>query len=253
MSEKNMPNSETQKDLTNEELFSKICTKIEALEAKFDKLSENLATKVENYIKVTEELTEENKYLKNKVEYLENKVRRNNVVIYGLDIKENLYENTVSQLENLLEVKINQWDFNNIYKIGQQNNNDKPILVEFTSVIKKQEILKNCHKLKGKGVYINNDMSQQNREKHKLLRKYLNKAKNDNTPAYIKNNNLIIQGEITTYEDLLKIEKKEEKKQEEPNQGKLQKEKKRNEKPPKDSATQSTNNVITNLRNRKLN
>ena len=138
-----MPNSTNSDNLTNEELFNKICKRIEALEAKFDKLSASLVDKVENSVKITEGLIEENKILKNKVEYLENKARKNNIVIYGLKVEENLQENTLCQLENLLNVKINQCDLNNIYRIGQQDNiSERPILVEFLSFLKKQEVIK---------------------------------------------------------------------------------------------------------------
>ena len=93
-------------------------------------------------------------------------------------------------------------------------------------------------------------MSQENRQKNKLLRKYLNKAKEEKTSAYIKNNNLYIQGEIISYEDLIKLENNEEDRHgiNKENQERAKKGKNKIQKNPENQ--EPTSSIIFSLRNR---
>lgn len=182
----------TKLDLKFEELNRKIDTNIEELNQKL----------VEANLKITE-LKEENSTLKQKVNVLEKKIKSNNVVIFGLnDIKEEkLLEDTVTHISNLLNVNITDTDIGNIYRPKSQHTHS-PIVVQFTTYRKKYEIFQNINKLKGTGIFIRHDMTQEEREINSFLREKLKEATSKNHKARIKGKNLIIDGKEIDYATL---------------------------------------------------
>ena len=97
------------------------------------------------------EVVDENGKLKNRIELLEKKNRKNNVVIFGLssfegDIKDHITAN----LKSLLGIELNVDDFNNVYRVGGVEG---PIIVEFLSYLKKLEVFRHTAKLKGRRIY----------------------------------------------------------------------------------------------------
>ena len=136
--------------------------------------------------------------------FLERKVRKNNIIIFGLDIKdENLVEKVISSLNNLLDLKVTTSEINNVYKIGK--NNKPPIVVEFVSFLKKKEIFNIPEKLKslkGTNVSISNDLCQEDRQNNKVLLKHLKIARSENKEAKIKGNKIEISNILYTAKEL---------------------------------------------------
>ncbi|CAG9759995.1 unnamed protein product [Ceutorhynchus assimilis] len=96
-------------------------------------------------------------------------------------------------------------DIDNVCVFGKSRH----ILVKLTSFLKSREILTNCKKLKGTGVSISEDLSKEEREENKILRKHLKEAKEQKLNAYIKNNQLVVNGQAYTAEELQKEEETE--------------------------------------------
>ncbi|KAG5878166.1 hypothetical protein JTB14_028538 [Gonioctena quinquepunctata] len=63
----------------------------------------------------------------------------------------------------------------NIYKVGNPDNKNRPIVVEFTTTIKKLEDPKNCFELRNKNSYIYNELTEEERTIQATLRKYKEK------------------------------------------------------------------------------
>lgn len=146
--------------------------------------------------------TLEKKYLQS-----ERKLRKNNLVIFGLTVhKENIVQQTVAELNSLLQTNILITDVNNCYTIGKQG-----ILLELTSYLKKQEIFKNLHKLKGTGrkISIVNDLCPEDQKNHKKLREHQKIARQNKKQAKIKGNLLEIEGKLFTLEQLEQKEESE--------------------------------------------
>lgn len=209
-----MPSSNA--DLTNKQMYELLCQQINSskqlLQTELKSLSDNLNKKLNTLEDTVEKLEDENCLLKKKIEYLHNKNRKNNVVIVGLEIRGDLLENTIQQISDLVDVEITAKDVNNIYRIGRNEEQlKKPILLEFVTQIKKQEVLRNANKLKGKKIFINHEYSQENLKIQKILRKGLKEAREQNYKAYIKHNKLIVNDEEVTYEDLINPESGQEK------------------------------------------
>lgn len=149
-------------------------------------------------------LQDSNCILQKKNEYLERKLKKNNIVIFGLEVeKENLVNDVIRHLSELLHINIDISQINNVYKIGKQPTN-QPIVVEFLSYLVKVEVLKNCKNLKGTKISISDDLSKADQAVRKCLLKHQKEAKNNNLNAYIRGNKLMINNDVYTVEDLEK-------------------------------------------------
>lgn len=98
-----------------------------------------------------------------------------------------------------MEVDVGVSDFNNTYPL---NNTEKPpVKIEFLSYLKKLEILRQCKKLKGTGVAIAHDLTFDQRREKRILRAYLNKAREEPADrSYIKGIKLYINDRVYTVE-----------------------------------------------------
>lgn len=149
-------------------------------------------------------ILEENKYLKNEVQklndkarYLENKGKKNNLILHGIkEIENNRQElfNLIKDIMKGLNVDINSYEINNYYRLGKKHDEGKvrPILISFTSFLKKLEILKNKMKMP-KHAYITEDFSKETIELRKNLQEQLKQEKQNGKDAFIRNNKIILR------------------------------------------------------------
>lgn len=150
------------------------------------------------------DLEEKYKQLQGKYTILEKAIRKNNIIIFGLENKteKKLIEFTIDTLNEQLKLNLSKKDVNNIFTIGQQNQN-KPIIVKFVSFLTKVEVLRACHNLKNTSIRIAEELSFEERQKNKILHQHLKEAKSRNLNAYIKKNKLYVNGESYTPEQLV--------------------------------------------------
>ncbi|CAG9822052.1 unnamed protein product [Phaedon cochleariae] len=136
--------------------------------------------------------------------FLERKIRRNDIIIFGLDLQDtNLPKATLLKLNELLGLKLKLNDINNVYKLHKKPNS--PIKVEFISFLKKLEIYQNKEKLrnfKELKISISNDLCHRDQEDQKILRQHLEQAREENKTARIRGNKIEIEGNWFTVEDL---------------------------------------------------
>lgn len=149
-------------------------------------------------------LADENHSLKQKVLYLERKNKKFNLVVYGLkENDEDLIQNILQLLNNTLKIKCDQKDIRDIYYFGKNvTEKPRPICIELLYYNLKIEILKKGYLLKGSGIFIDNDYPKEDYDKRKFLKSQVKLAKEKKYTAKIKNNTLIINGDIYTYEEL---------------------------------------------------
>lgn len=157
---------------------------------------------------VTQQLKESNERiekLENKYLFYERKLRKNNIIIFGLDNVDNtdLVRYTLGRINEVLDLNFSDSDINNVYKIGRSEK--PPVIVEFISYLKKIEVFRDIDKLrslKGKNISISNDLCKVDREIQNTLRKHLNIARGQNQQARLKGNRLEIEGKLYTVSDL---------------------------------------------------
>nr|CAH7721738.1 unnamed protein product [Callosobruchus chinensis] len=180
------------------------------VKAEIEKLNKNvtqLKTELEKVNLKYKDMGEENIALRNKVQNLEHKLKKYNIVIYGVsETEENAIIQTVNFINNQLKVNVHENIIRDAYRIGKKQEGQlkfRPLVVEFLNYTTKQSILISAKKLpRGCNFYITNDYTQEEYNKRKVLYSHLRKAREDHNSAYIKSNILYVNGGQYLYEDL---------------------------------------------------
>lgn len=174
---------------------------IEATEAR-------LLMKIEELKYTVLELQKENKVLCEENEFLKQESIKRNIVVFGLNKKrvDITAEKLCRDLNGLLDTDLSEKDLSDFYPLGKTDN--CPIKIEFISNLRKKAVMKNCPKLKGKGVTIANDLTQKQRAEIKILRKHLFLAKQEGKykDCFIKGNKLNVNGIIYTADELERVD-----------------------------------------------
>lgn len=189
---------------SNDELYNKI---LNALKQQTDELKtdiRNLEVKITKQAEFTEKKLNQIENVQNKIIndilQLERTARKNNIVIFGLQAEDDLLNTVLKTLNTLLKLNLCEGDINNIYKINKKK--DSPIKIEFISYLKKKLIFERLSELKGKNIFINNDLCKEDQEENKILRGHLKEAKQKGYKVIIKNRKLIINNETYSVKQL---------------------------------------------------
>lgn len=157
-----------------------------------------------------EKLEKENNTLQKKLVFLERKVRKNNIIIFGIEKNtSNILESIVTLFNETLEIPVKHIDINDVYRLDTKSSEEPPIVVEFISYQQKLAVLKNAYKLKGRNIFIARDQCQEDRENTKKLLIHQKEARNKGKTAYIKGGKLFVENESYTIDQLQSEEKQE--------------------------------------------
>lgn len=150
--------------ITNEDIF-KLLRNIqeENLQLKQTLLEEIKSLKDEssNKVQVLEnkyiDLKADNEYLKKKLIVIERRLKKYNLVFYG--IRENDNKTLISDVLKIINEKLNikcaSQDLRDIYRIGKNlNDKPRPVIIEVVNYKLKIYVLINSKKLKGTSIYI---------------------------------------------------------------------------------------------------
>lgn len=160
--------------------------------------SQKLDSKIEN-------LVTENQILKRRIVACERKIKKNNIIIYGLKTdktdKTSILKTVINFIKEKLNLQIDLGDIDDCYQLNSKA--DKPmILLGLISHLKKSEIFKNISRLKHTGVSFADDLPYEDRQERRLLNDHLKKAKASNISAKIIRNKIIIAGVAYTLAEL---------------------------------------------------
>lgn len=194
----------TEIEITNKQILEEVLRCNKELKATIEAVEVRISLQVEEIKHKVEKVERENQELKSKIEYLERAGKKNSIVIFGLERREDEIigvEEAIDILKNLLDINLVASDLNNVYYLGKTEKS--PLKIEFTSFFKKSMILKSASKLKGTQIYIANDLTIEQREEGKILRKHLYLARqNEEKNCFIKNNKLFVDNQIYTAAEL---------------------------------------------------
>lgn len=182
-------------DINNGELKGIIQSLSSDLGLKIKQISDELATVKEHSIE-----------LEKRIEQLERKAKKNNIVIFGFQRPQDcstgsLANWAIAQINSLLQVQLSLSDINNIYFSG--GNQNSPLVLELSSYLAKIAIFKNVYRLKNTKISVANDLSKKDRVINKVLVDNLREARQRKLVARIKNNKLYIGDAVYTYEQLV--------------------------------------------------
>lgn len=200
--------SGVESDITLSDVYNKLNQLIRDSTSEISLKLDGITSKLAEAEGKIETLEKENEELKKQWSYNEYKKRRGNIIIFGIQEEENedLYKVILDFFNLTLLTPVTKSDIYNLFRFGKKVDNKRPITVRFTTLHKKFDILKQGHLLQGKSISITNDLSKEERENHKVLRRHHINAKKQGLQSKIKNNKLIINGDIYDVPALLKLE-----------------------------------------------
>lgn len=195
------PNKSDMDDI--KEMFRTITTQLATVEEKLDKNTQ-----------VIKELKHENQRLKQvireqeeRIEMIEKEQKRNNIIIQGVDDKENEDEKMVrAKVQHIME-KINaevqvETDIVEIRRLGVfKPNKKRPILAKLRTWNHKMKIFKEAKNLKGSDIWINEEFTKKVLEERKYLVQHLKQARQQGQQATLRYNKLIVDGKGYSAED----------------------------------------------------
>lgn len=161
-----------------EAIMEKVCSKFfSKLEVKIEKITENIK-KLSDNLQKTEKLAVQNQKnietINSQLDESHQFSKRNSLRITGLKESEELLDNVLNLINATLKVKCNNSDINNLYRIGrmsQENNIPRNVLIDFTSYIKRTEILNARRLLQGTGIFINEELTPRRYNLLKMAKK----------------------------------------------------------------------------------
>lgn len=163
--------------------------------------------KITELEKQVDELSNNNRKLEKNLKVVNNKLRRKNIVVYGIPEDENPLPFFIKIVKEKLEVLIEEQHVADHYRLGPKyEERNRPVLIEFLGINKKQEIFRNVRKFKGSGISITNEQTGEERKIHRTLYKHLKCAREKNQQAKIVKNRLIVNGVGFTYDQLIEKE-----------------------------------------------
>lgn len=142
--------------------------------------------------------------LEKEIEYLKRERKQNNIIIFrkkeGEKSTADLLKEVRATFKNDLDINIEEYEVNKIYRIGKEKNDDKPrpILLSFVNEWKKDEVMRNKKNLKE--VYITEDYTKEVMEKRKELQSKLIEERKKGNFAYLKYDKLIVKENKTNNE-----------------------------------------------------
>lgn len=162
------------------------------------KLRTEMREREEQWRNERNQLTERIENLEFKVERMEKEKKRGNVVIKGVTFEEQAKEEAA---ENFLKDKLNiEIKVKRVINIRNDNGPTTNIL-EIGDWDKKQEIMKNKHKLKGSQIYIDNDLTAKERAIQMEIRKIAKDRINKGCRVKVGYRKITIEGEEYGWDD----------------------------------------------------
>lgn len=186
------------KDLTRSLEFTQ--NEVDELRGVVNQLKQDKEDAKNKIKSLTDDLQAKNdkiKELEEKSIYQEDYNRRNNLQIFGLaEEPRETWEKTAEEVSKLLERKLQlpRMEIERAHRIGQQREQqDRPVIVRFSRFADREAVLRNCSKLRGTNIFINEDLSPSSqaikREKMPLLRQ----ARMEGKIAYFRHTKLIVK------------------------------------------------------------
>lgn len=194
-----------------EEKLNQVIEGINTLNVKTDMTNESLSSltkAMERILKENDSLKLKIQQLEDKLDYLENQSRRNNIIIYGVKDEDNENWNAtenkaVEFIKNNLKTELKAHEIERSHRLGKKfRGTNRPIIIKFNNFKTKNELLKASPKLKGTGFALSEDFSQKVKDTRNQLKPYLIKARANGHYSFLKYNKLNIDGKSWSLEEL---------------------------------------------------
>ena len=195
-----MENFESRLTKSNSE-FNELKVNFEALKSEFasqTSLIVELRAEIASVKTPLTETTTAQKASAERLDYLEDQSRRNNLRIDGIKEEQGeTWEHVAEKVKALVKNKIGiqgEIPIERAHRVGKPSG-DRPrsIVARFLSFTDKNNILRNAKKLKGSNLYINEDLCETSRNKRKEQLPQLKQARSEGKIAYFVHTRLVIK------------------------------------------------------------
>ncbi|CAH1119039.1 unnamed protein product [Phaedon cochleariae] len=160
--------SSTRSKLELQSIIKDTITELFSSEEFVISITKTIAARIEQKIRQIEEdvktMNDKMKLLEIKVDSLQQQERINNICIYGVNEEtgENLKNKVAKLLNENIDSSLQEEHLIDIYRVGKINSRPqgktRPIIVKLISYDRKLTLLKNIKKLKGKNMFITEDL-----------------------------------------------------------------------------------------------
>lgn len=159
------------------------------LSNKFDEKFDGVQKKL-NTLEITVQAQE------NRLDFLEKQIRSRNILIFGVHETEHCCEELTKLVLEIFNVKMkincSNLEIEYIRRIGKRNDKPRPIIVTFTTLGRKIEVIKHKNLLQKYGWYLKHDYPPKVLEKRKVLQERAREEREKGHKVYIKYDKLII-------------------------------------------------------------
>ncbi|CAF4752880.1 unnamed protein product [Pieris macdunnoughi] len=168
---------------------------MELKESITNSVMEKIDEKIKPILAENKDLKEKIMNLEKELEYLKRDKKENNIIIFGLKEEEESTSGLIQVVKKIfnknLNIKIEDFEINKIYRIGKKSPDGKPrpVLFSFINSWKKNEVMKVRKNLKD--IYITEDYSKEVLEKRKMLQIKLKKERMKGNFAYLRYDKLV--------------------------------------------------------------
>ena len=140
-------------------------------------------------------------YHMDKLEYLENQSRRNNIRIDGLSEEENeSWETTAEKVKHVLREKLDlaaEPDIERAHRVGRvvagSRRRPRTIVCRLRDWRQKDSIIRSARRIKPAGLFFNEDLAKETMEKREDQRPKMEEAKRNGKMAYFVLDRLIVK------------------------------------------------------------
>ena len=187
-------------DLSKEtdDLKLSIETSQEITDEKFKEINKKLNNDKQQHGNEIDELWQENEYLREKLRDIEDRCRRDNLRIDGLQEVENeTWEQTEKILKGMIQEKLEIQDVNieRAHRVGSTSNTSpRTVVAKFSSFKGKQLVLSAAKKLKGQNIYINEDFSKETMDIRKEKWKSVKSLRSQGKYAILVYDKIVVKG-----------------------------------------------------------
>ena len=168
------------------------------MNSKIDELGLKLEARYQELQGEVTSLKKELEVNRTKLDDLENRSRRNNIVVHGVEEKEKeTWEETedilCTKLSESLGLTISPEHFERAHRTGKPNSKGRPIIALCNNFKTKKMILKAARDMKPPGLYVNEDFSPGIRSVRQALSKVMKTKRDKGLTAFLSYNKLIVR------------------------------------------------------------
>lgn len=135
--------------------------------------------------------------IKNQEQNLEYLTKRKNLLFFGVPEKENYYSELENNILHLIisdmQISCGKSNIEAVRRLGKKDNKIRPVVVTFTTMGKKIEILRKKKELTDKSYYVKEDFPKEVLNKRRELQTQLMKERESGKYAILKYDKLIVR------------------------------------------------------------